>query len=127
MTLESRIKELEKVCEAATPGPWELSEDKGGFMGIDSEALRADWVVSPCEDFERPAIHDATFISTFDPPTVARLLETVRIQAEALEFSKSGCLVPPDGGSPDVQDHINNASEALARVEKLWASGEAGE
>lgn len=37
---------------------------------------------------------------------------------DALEFIKSGCLVPPDGGSPDLMDAVNSAKEALANDDK---------
>lgn len=51
-------------------------------------------------------------------PSPAPVLEKVR---ELLEFSANGCLVPPDGGSPTIQDHIDTAKEALALLDQQAA------
>lgn len=51
-----------------------------------------------------------------------KLRKQLEIAKEALEFSSNGCLVPPDGGSPDVYSHINNAKQALEQIEQLLSS-----
>lgn len=38
---------------------------------------------------------------------------------ELLQFSANGCLVPPDGGSPTIQDHIDTAKEALRILDEV--------
>jgi hypothetical protein len=43
--------------------------------------------------------------------------------AEALEFIAGGCLVPPDGGSPCLDDAIIAASDELAKFDKFLEEG----
>lgn len=39
--------------------------------------------------------------------------DLVQQLVDALKFIENGCLVPPDGGSPDLQDARNAARKAL--------------
>jgi len=48
---------------------------------------------------------------------IDELQNKLKVAEEALEFMKQGCLVPPDGGSPDIPDYINCATEALKKIE----------
>ena len=62
---------------------------------------------------------DEKFIA-LAPAMAEALLEQHRqlqIAREALKHSAAGCLVPPDGGAPNVDDHINNAKQALSEME----------
>ena len=49
----------------------------------------------------------------------AKLIKIIEVMKEALIHSENGCLVPPDGGSPDVDDHIKNAKQALQQAEQI--------
>lgn len=42
--------------------------------------------------------------------------ESFRTVCEALQEIKAGCLVPPDGGQPNLSDAIEIATEALKKV-----------
>jgi hypothetical protein len=68
--------DLKRVAEAATPGPWKVTVVEGQW------AVRATYLVDGLRHTRWPATcqmstdaeHDATFIATFDPPTVLGLL-----------------------------------------------------
>ncbi len=44
--------------------------------------------------------------------------EMMKVVIDKLEFISSGCLVPPDGGSPDIMDAVNAAKEAMGAIKK---------
>lgn len=48
---------------------------------------------------------------------IDELQNKLKVAEEALEFMKQGCLVPPDGVSPDIPDYINCSTEALKKIE----------
>ncbi len=50
---------------------------------------------------------------------LAGLVELCAEMAEALEFIASGCLVPPDGGSPKPEDASDTAKDVLAKAREL--------
>lgn len=65
-----------------------------------------------------------TFNLSHSDPDKRRLIEKWNTRAtppanaqlvEALKFIAGGCLVPPDGGSPTLQDAIEAAEKALAQ------------
>lgn len=42
--------------------------------------------------------------------------ESLEIACRALEHIENGCLVPPDGGSPNLYDYMDAAREAIAKI-----------
>lgn len=48
--------------------------------------------------------------------TIKSLEQKLAIAVDALEFIESGCLVLPDGGSPELADAIISAREALEKI-----------
>ena len=118
-SLPQKLKELQAVCEKATPGPWKQRKQMIE-VEFNNEHVLVTQQGEVISIMVGPAVA-AQHIATFDPPIVARLLETIRIQHEALKYvdghtslSKSEC-------------RACNCEKVIARVEKLWASGEAGE
>lgn len=47
---------------------------------------------------------------------IKKLQKQNEIMRKALKFIQSGCLVPPDGGSPDLMDAVKCAEEALNKI-----------
>lgn len=52
---------------------------------------------------------------------IASLEKMIELSEKALEFISSGCLVPPDGGSPKFEDAINSANEAREQIKQMKA------
>lgn len=50
---------------------------------------------------------------------VAKLEAANKVLREALDFISKGCLVPPDGGSPYLQDAIEEAQKALKAADEI--------
>jgi hypothetical protein len=98
--------ELKRVAEAATPGPWAYElDDEGCSMG---------WIVSPCErivkilgDSAQQATN-ATYIATFDPPTVLGLLS--RLSAAEGEIARRDAVAQASWG--DQKDEHTEAIRA---------------
>jgi len=63
--------------------------------------------------------HETVFISE-----VRVLANALEVAVDALEFMANGCLVPPDGGEPRIEDYYTCASEALQKI-KAIAEGKA--
>lgn len=106
------IKKYREIAEAATPGPWYLSDDQNSvhqhiYQGEFEEVCNVD--SSDLDAYQK----NSAFIATFSPETVLRLLDTIEKYEAALKHIKNGCLVPPDGGQPNLQDAIDTAREAL--------------
>lgn len=96
MTQELDPKELRKVAEAATPGPWEAKQTpihtpsgEGGdyYVACPSGIDVASMVGSSYEQEEPDALH----IATFDPPTVLALIERVQAAEAKLERVREVC------------------------------------
>ncbi len=49
----------------------------------------------------------------------SELIRVIELAEEKLAFIADGCLVPPDGGSPDICDYMKAANEALSEIRKL--------
>ena len=75
---ELDLTKMKAVAEAATPGPW--VPEKGG-RGAWIKGATGEWAALSCADTDDQADANATFIATFDPPTVIALLARI----EALE------------------------------------------
>lgn len=116
MTLD--LSHLMEVAEGATPGPWrQVVGGKSGPLAIVvSEAREHGYELHNLESVQRTdpevwphmkAIYrrDATYIATFDPPTVLALLDRLREAEGALRpFAKIGpsCFYPEDGSEAEV-------------------------
>lgn len=76
MTKPLSLSALAQVAENATDGPWYAGAGYGGIYGVTPEGDPGD-VVCGCPDQEhsrRKWPLNSEHISTFDPPTVKRLL-----------------------------------------------------
>lgn len=84
------IKKLRKIAMAATPGPWmqERYEKDGSndlmphIHGVEEEIAATTYR----RRSHTQHIVDATFIATFNPETVLRLLDTIERYESALNF-----------------------------------------
>ena len=86
-----RIAELEAVCEAATPGPWEFDpeEQGGGYYGLlkaDGGPLRVHVMFHSLDFFGKGEIlnaeNDAAFIATARTALTEALAEIRRLQGK---------------------------------------------
>ncbi|MQP51172.1 hypothetical protein GEO19_22475 [Escherichia coli OP50] len=82
------LKELRKIAEAATPGPWEWDEpskdewpmeDQSLIQSEGDEPILSGWGYDASGTLAEDV--DRTHIATFDPPTVLALLSRLE-QAE---------------------------------------------
>lgn len=131
MNLSDRLDAIKSRSEKATSGPWTDMFIGGPFNPrVDIYTVGREGShhieVKVKDEFVQSGFYkkgDAKFIahSRQDIPLLLALVENYR---EALEFSKSGCLVPPDGGQPTIQDHIDNAAQALKKGEEMAAEYE---
>jgi hypothetical protein len=68
-------------------------------------------------------IHATGFLEGGKVPNMSEnkaIVQAMLVAADALEFIKSGCLVPPDGGTVHFeQDAIKAATEALVKARTL--------
>lgn len=71
-------EDLKRVAEAATPGPWKVTKDECAACGGEWDIY--DIPGGDHAKFELEA--DATYIATFDPPTVLSLLSRLSAAAD---------------------------------------------
>ena len=57
------------------------------------------------------------FIEKSQRILVASLQKQLAIAVEALDWIGGGCLVPPDGGTPYLEDAVDSAREALEKIQ----------
>lgn len=84
---DERLAELRRIAQAATPGPWEASENarviEGQFDGEQTQILQMGGVRWPNPDngknerYYEQREANAAHIAAFDPPTVLALLDTL--------------------------------------------------
>lgn len=101
------LKELSRIAEAATPGPWECVEGDEAF-GLGSPVGCLTWDDHSGEVFKK---EDAEFIATFDPPTVLALiteLETFRRRLDAMRRQRDG-----------YRNQLRRAEQQVALVREL--------
>jgi len=112
MTQELDPKELRKIAEAATPGPWEMREESPSMDGRnftlrvqDKAGIRMS---AHCYGFNG----DPEFIATFDPPTVLALL--TQLEQYKAQVARVRGLIPDD---PEIRKifmlHAKDVSSAL--------------
>lgn len=77
MTAE-RLAELRRIAEAATPGPWRISDDGPADRFVIASADR-EHIAETTQggSFTNEDLANAHHISTFDPPTVLALLNEI--------------------------------------------------
>lgn len=73
MTLE----EIEKLCEEATPGPWELDEYQLFSTTVDPMRINGDGLVMNMPGINKPNEHDAKFIAA-SRALIPKLLEVAK-------------------------------------------------
>lgn len=114
------IKKYRETAEAATPGPWERFDN--GYWSVIGQSTFS--VVSESRDSdgdrelitrEKGSYENATFIATFNPETVLRLLDTIERYEAALKdlverIDRNGGLGDYKGGPPFA---LARAREAL--------------
>ena len=61
---------------------------------------------------------EAVVYRRIDPDTVTVKRGDVDAIKGKLEFMKNGCLVPPDGGAPEISDYIHTATETLEILDR---------
>lgn len=49
---------------------------------------------------------------------IDKLEKELAVAVESLEFIETGCLVQPDGGSPDLMDAVKQARGALEKIRR---------
>ena len=117
------IDEINQRASAATDGPCEVIrfDSDGGAINYQVETHTGEKhvILGWHSDLDNPkAKKDAEF-DAHSRTDIPRLTKALRLAVEELEFIKSGCLVPPDGGQPKLEDAIKTASDALAEIEKV--------
>lgn len=123
----SRIDELENECESwkqlESNIPTRLTTKLSAFgnmtafeffyhlvtklgHSIDEASLAVLGTLRRCETFSDEEMKLRS--------RIAELEQLIQAKDDELTFINSGCLVPPDGGSPTIQDAIDSAAKALA-------------
>lgn len=80
-----RLAELRRIAEAATPGPWRISDDGPADRFVIASADRGHIAETTQGDSFTEDLANAHHIATFDPPTVLAMLDRI----EALEYMVS--------------------------------------
>lgn len=115
----SKLDTLEKLADAATPGPWSVYEDCAFMVAVDTERFTTKGTLGNYETanickvdgspmFQRE--EDAAFIAAANPQTVKQLIALIRQCKEAL----TSCYDGP---------HPYTAETALAAID-AWERGE---
>ena len=81
-----RLKELERLCLAATPGPWEPVHKEGGwsvFSGNQFLAFVGD------SDRQTDWRGNAEYISAANPDTILKMVELIGEMEKALRMSNN--------------------------------------
>ena len=101
------IKELERLAEAATPGPWEMDDLLAEFSGI--------WVSSAfgmiCDDIGE---NDARFVAAANPAAILELIRQRDAAIGGLELFMEVIDPPPERNcschiSPPCNDCVENS------------------
>jgi hypothetical protein len=64
-------------------------------------------------------VEDMASLSGLAVENIPRLTKALRLAVVELDFIKTGCLVPPDGGQPKLEDAVKAADEIIAEIEKV--------
>lgn len=96
--LETRLKELEALCAAATPGPWEAIDYSGtptGYLGVAAPGLEV-FIVAP-GNIVRP--EDAKFIAEFTiaVPELIAIIRKMKADNERLSDIINRALAEIEG------------------------------
>lgn len=110
-TLSSqRIDEIETRANAATPGPWTVSEDYSDVLGPDGEQLASYW--NPTS-----ATRNGEFIAHARTDVPVLLAEIRRLRALVAELEPDAALLAAlYAGGVDNWDGYDDAREAAAPV-----------
>lgn len=126
--------ELRALCERATEGPWDVTTRNSPWGGNKAYGTRE--ITFILNRHKHPHLTDYMGITdemganaklfqasrTAIPALLDRIDELERVMgvmAEKLRFIQNGCLVPPDGGSPRIEDYMQSATESLQEHAKL--------
>lgn len=87
MTAQEWLGELERLSEAATPGPWEAGKVLARGTVVHGHNMIIDCRHTPDEGgFGK---HNAIFIAAANPQTVQRLVEMLRLAVSIIEAQKA--------------------------------------
>ena len=117
------LKEYKAMMEGATDAPWSISHradtavSSNNERGICSTGGYADNRRNP-DELAKENKCNADFIAA-SRNIASDLIRVIELAEEKLAFISDGCLVPPDGGSPDIYDYMKAANEALSEIRKL--------
>ena len=84
------LPELRAVAEAATPGPWEVTECLDVWVSQSGDGIEVaqtgnhEWI-GASNMTEASMKANGRYIATFDPPTVLALLGKMEIATDALQ------------------------------------------
>jgi len=87
------LKELNAICDAATPGPWETDCETHDVPHQDIRIMRGTrsickvWIDDACYDENPQQENNANFIAQFNPAYILKLLAVVEI---AKKLPRSG-------------------------------------
>lgn len=131
MNLSDKLSELEKLCEAATPGPWVKANqvDEGEIACYEVSAGEDGDLI--CCLLDANVEKNQEFIAA-SRTALPLLIEIIKIQTKALEtlasigvrFQGTGSIFNPKTREWDVVDRwdsgfVGPAKQALSEVEEL--------
>lgn len=108
MTAQEWLEELERLSEAATPGPWEAWQYNAAFLGKGGQGIVTRISTRPLDPDDDEVIKvadspditasDAAYIVAANPQTVQRLVKMVKLSASRLEcpYDDEECLYDDD-------------------------------
>jgi len=116
------VEDADRADQVSTLMDFITTPDKMQFPEIDkaAKALKLFKLKMVSDDgFERSTIISEvpvkySYIAECIGAVPADVLQRVDL---ALHHIKNGCLVPPDGGSPTIQDYMDTAEQALALLQ----------
>jgi hypothetical protein len=121
----SWIDKIEARLKAATPGPLLYRSKSSSFHKKSETHPFGEYCIEIREDDDGRAKISEGDIELVENASadlrkllarVKELESNLAVAVEALEVISSGCLVPPDGGSPSLDDAITEARAALAKI-----------
>lgn len=117
MIPQEKLDELRELEKAASPGPWrpDVYEASGYTPTFDLNNRRY-----PGEFYQAKKDSELIAGARNALPALLDEVELLREREakmkEALKFVADGCLVPPDGGNPCLEDAIEHARTTLAEL-----------